>query len=83
MTSLLDRLYASRSNRLLFFKDGWGDLPRLRELRRVGSHRGPPRPVEVRWEETVETETALLRRGAFHIPLHRPSAARGEPDFLL
>jgi len=68
MTSLLDRLYASRSNRLLFFKDGWGDLPRLRELCRVGSHRGPPRPIEVRWEETVETETALLRRGAFTSP---------------
>jgi pimeloyl-ACP methyl ester carboxylesterase len=68
MTSLLDRLYASLSNRLLFFKDGWGDLPRIREIHRVGSHRGPPRPVEVRWEETVETETALLRRGAFTSP---------------
>jgi len=68
MTSLLDRLYASQSNRLLFFKDGWGDLPRLRELHRAGLHPGPPRPVEVRWEETMENGTALLRRGAFPSP---------------
>ena len=68
MTSLLDRLYASLSNRLLFFKDGWGDLPRIREIYRVGSHLGPPRPIWVRWEETVETETALLHRGAFLSP---------------
>ena len=68
MTSLLDRLYASRSNRLLFFKDGWGDLRRLREIRRMGSHLEPQRPIEVRWEESVETETALFRRGAFPSP---------------
>ncbi len=68
MTSVLDRIYASLSNRLLFFKNGWGDLPRIRELRRTGSHLGAPRPIEVRWEETFETETALLRRGAFATP---------------
>jgi len=68
MTSLLDRLYASRSNRLLFFKDGWGDLRRLREISRRGSHLEPPRPIEVRWEESVETETALIHRGAFPSP---------------
>jgi hypothetical protein len=68
MTSLLDRFYASQSNRLLFFKDGWGDLPRIREICRVGSHLEPPRPIWVRWEETVETETALLHRGAFLSP---------------
>jgi len=68
MTSLLDRLYASQSNRLLFFKDGWGNLPRLLEIYRAGSHPGPPRPIEVRWEETVENGTALLRRGSFPSP---------------
>jgi hypothetical protein len=68
MTSLLDRLYASQSNRLLFFKDGWGDLPRLRELQRTGDHPGPPRIIEVRWEKTEENRTALLRRGAFTSP---------------
>ena len=68
MTSLLDRLYASRSNRLLFFKDGWGDLPRLREIHRVGSHLGPPLPIAVRWEQSVEEGTALFRRGAFLSP---------------
>ena len=68
MTSMLDRLYASHSNRLLFFKDGWGDLPRLREIR---SDRQPSR--------TASTDrgllggdrgdgTALLPPGAFLSP---------------
>ncbi len=70
MSNLLDRIYAGLSNRLLFFKDGWGDLPRIRELRRTGSHLGPPRVIEVRWEETLETEHALLRRGSFPSPYH-------------
>lgn len=68
MPSLLDRLYASQSNRRLFFGEGWGDLPRIRDLRRAGTHLGPPQPVEVRWEETFETGTAILRRGAFLSP---------------
>ena len=68
MSSLLDRLYAGLSNRLLFFKDGWGDLPRIRELRRAGSHLGSPQVIEVRWEEAVETQNALLHRGAFPSP---------------
>jgi hypothetical protein len=67
-SSLLDRLYASQSNRLLFFKDGWGDLPRIREIYRAGSHLGPPQHIEVRWEETLENGTVLLRRGAFLSP---------------
>jgi hypothetical protein len=65
MTSILDRLYASQSNRLLFFRDGWGNLPRLLELYRAGDHPGPPRPIAVRWEEIMENGTALLRRDAF------------------
>ncbi|MCE5265754.1 MAG: alpha/beta hydrolase family protein [Deltaproteobacteria bacterium] len=68
MTSILDRLYASHSNRLLFFKDGWGDLPRLREIRRIGSHLGPPQPIEVCWERSAEDGTALFRTGAFLSP---------------
>jgi pimeloyl-ACP methyl ester carboxylesterase len=67
-SSILDRLYASHSNRLLFFKDGWGDLSRIREICSTGSHLGPAQPIEVRWEESVEEETALLRRGAFLSP---------------
>lgn len=68
MTSILDRLYASHSNRLLFFKEGWGDLPRIREIRSAGSHPGLPQPIAIRWEQTVEDETALFRRGAFLSP---------------
>lgn len=68
MTSLLDRLYANHSNRLLFFKDGWGELSLVREIRRSGSHLEPPRSINVRWEETVETGAAVLRRGSFPSP---------------
>ncbi|MCX5838195.1 MAG: alpha/beta hydrolase family protein [Deltaproteobacteria bacterium] len=83
MTSLLDRLYASQSNRLLFFKDGWGDLPRLRELHRRAAHPGPPRPVEVRWEETLENGTTLLRRGAFLSPYtDLPLPAESRTSFI-
>jgi pimeloyl-ACP methyl ester carboxylesterase len=68
MTSLLDRLYARFSNRLLFFKDGWGDLARLRELRQAGVRTAAPRFLTVRWEETEEAGTAVLRRGRFTSP---------------
>jgi pimeloyl-ACP methyl ester carboxylesterase len=68
-TSLLDRLYAARSNRSLFFREGWGDLARLKELCRNG---GPPadplQPIEVAWEESIESATVLTRRGAFDSP---------------
>ena len=68
MTSLLDRVYASRSNRLLFFKDGWGELGRMKEIRRAGSHLGSARPIDVRWEESAEEGPALFRRAAFPSP---------------
>jgi hypothetical protein len=68
MTSILDRLYASQSNRRLFFGEGWGDLPRIRELRSTGSHLGSAQPIEVRWEESMEDQTATLHRGAFLSP---------------
>ncbi len=71
MTSLLDRLYASRSNRLLFFKDGWGDLPRIREVFRAGRRSGPPAPIEIRWEGEREENGALFRYGAFASPYAR------------
>jgi hypothetical protein len=79
VTSLLDRLYASQSNRLLFFKDGWGDLPRLRELHRAGYRHVPPGTIEVRWEESEERDGVLLRHGSFESPfadLPLPAASR-------
>jgi pimeloyl-ACP methyl ester carboxylesterase len=66
-TSLLDRLYAARSNRLLFFREGWGDLARLKELCRARAHPAASQPIEVTWEEE-ETGEALLRRGSFPSP---------------
>ncbi|MCK9363928.1 MAG: alpha/beta hydrolase family protein [Syntrophales bacterium] len=68
MTSILDRVYAKHSNRLLFFKDGWGDLPRLRELMQKGDDHGAPRPIDVVWEKTLETKEAVLRQGEFLSP---------------
>lgn len=68
MTSVLDHIYARYSNRLLFFKDGWGDLPVLRELMRRGDNPGVSRPIRVVWKKTLETKEALLRQGEFLSP---------------
>jgi len=68
MTSVLDNLYARYSNRLLFFKDGWGDLPRLREIMRKGDNPGATRPIEVVWGETRETKDTVSRQGEFLSP---------------
>jgi hypothetical protein len=68
MTSLLDRLYAAQSNRHLFFKDGWGNLSRLRELHRAGLCPGEPRSIEIRWEKVVVNRSAFFRRGIFPSP---------------
>ncbi len=68
MTSPLDRLYARCSNRLLFFKDGWGDLARLRELAQAGCRPAAPQPIAVRWEAREETAGVVLRRGRFASP---------------
>ncbi len=68
MTSLLDRLYARHSNSLLFFTDGWGDLPLLQELHHVGYRKGPPRTIEIVWEDVEEKGGASYRRGSFASP---------------
>jgi len=68
MLSILDRIYASRSNRRLFFREGWGELARIREIHRAGDHPGSPRPVEIRWEDAMENGTMVLRRGIFASP---------------
>ncbi len=67
-TSLLDRLYARQSNRLLFFKDGWGDLPLLRELHHIDYRKGPPRIIEIAWEDIEEKGGASFHRGSFASP---------------
>lgn len=68
MTSLLDRLYARHSNSLLFFKDGWGDLSLLQELHHAGYRKGPPRTIEIAWEDVEEKGGASYRRGSFASP---------------
>jgi hypothetical protein len=67
-SSLLDRLYARHSNRLLFFKDGWGDLPLLRKLRPIGDRKGPPKSIEITWEEVEKKDGGSVRRGFFASP---------------
>jgi hypothetical protein len=71
MTSILDHIYAKHSNRLLFFKDGWGDLPRLRELRQEGDSPGTPLPIDVVWGKTIKVRDAVLRQGEFLSPYNR------------
>jgi pimeloyl-ACP methyl ester carboxylesterase len=68
MTSLLDRLYARLSNGCLFFKEGWGDLARLRELHQIGVRPQPPRPIEVCRETEEKRDDYQLLRGAFASP---------------
>jgi pimeloyl-ACP methyl ester carboxylesterase len=68
LTSLLDRLYARLSNRRLFFKEGWGDLARLRELQRIGVRPQPPRPIEVDRERETKEDGYRLLHGAFASP---------------
>jgi pimeloyl-ACP methyl ester carboxylesterase len=68
MTSLLDRLYARHSNSHLFFKDGWGDLALLQELRHAGYGKAPSRAIEIVWEDVEEREGVSCRRGAFASP---------------
>jgi len=75
-TSLLDRLYAGRSNRLLFFRQGWGDLDLLKEIDRAGFSRSKPKKVDIRWEGASERGDAIIRHGSFRSPFQGP----GFPD---
>jgi len=68
MTSLIDLLYASLSNRRLFFGEGWGGLPRLRKLREDGVQKRPPRKIEIHWGAPVERDGAVLQQGTFSSP---------------
>ena len=67
-TSLLDRLYARQSNRLLFFKDGWGDLQLLRELHHIDHRNSRHGIIEIAWEDIDEQGGASFHRGAFASP---------------
>lgn len=67
-TSLLDRLYARQANRLLFFKDGWGDLRLLRELHQTGERNVPPKSIEITWEDVGKKDGGSARRGFFASP---------------
>src|SRR5512133_1669417 len=67
VTSLVDRLYASLSNRHLFFREGWGELARLRELQHAAVGRSPV-TIAVDWKAEEAGDGFILRRGAFTSP---------------
>lgn len=69
MTSLLDRFYAAHSNRRLFFRQGWGNLPLLRDaLHRGPTVRGEVPAVRIVWGESRREGNALFRQGTFQSP---------------
>ena len=67
-TSLLDRLYASHSNKRLFFREGWGNLTLLEDIARKGLINTPPQKIEIEWETPREEAGAVLRAGSFPSP---------------
>ncbi|HOS77364.1 MAG TPA: alpha/beta hydrolase family protein, partial [Syntrophales bacterium] len=66
--SLLDRLYASQSNKRLFFRDGWGDLPLLERLAREGPVQTPAPAIRIDWEPPRDAPGAVLQAGSFASP---------------
>lgn len=68
MNNILDTLYAGHSNRQLFFKNGWGDLPRLKQMMEQGDALSVSRPISVTWIKTEETKDAVIRHGEFFSP---------------
>jgi hypothetical protein len=66
--SVLDRLYASQSNKRLFFRDGWGDLPLLERLAREGIVQTPAPAIRIDWEPSRDAPGAVLQAGSFASP---------------
>ena len=71
-TSLLDRFYASQSNRRLFFRKGWGDLDLLKGIDRAGISVSPSKEINIRWEDARLWGEVSIRQGAFRSPYDGP-----------
>jgi hypothetical protein len=76
MTSLLDRLYASQSNKRLFFRQGWGDLPLLRERLAAGFRIPPVQDLTIVWGHERTERGARIRQGSFESPFDAPGFPR-------
>ncbi len=69
MLSILDRLYASVSNRRLFFREGWGDR-RMLEAVSGGAWNSSlvSAATEISWQTAEALPGATIRRGSFASP---------------
>jgi hypothetical protein len=72
MSSLLDRLYARYSNRLLFFKQGWGDTDLLANVSTAALCEMPPARISIAWRAGEKLDGALVRQGSFTSPFTKP-----------
>ena len=61
MTSLLDRLYAGQSNKRLFFRQGWGDLPLLKDRLAAGFRVPPTQDLTIVWGHERMEKGAHIR----------------------
>jgi hypothetical protein len=76
MTSLLDRLYASQSNKRLFFRQGWGDLPLLKDRLAAGFSIPPAQDLTMVWGQARMEKGARIRQGSFVSPFDAPGFPR-------
>jgi pimeloyl-ACP methyl ester carboxylesterase len=76
MTSLLDRLYASQSNKRLFFRQGWGDLPLLKERLAAGFRIPPAQDLTIVWGHERREKGARIRQGSYVSPFDAPGFPR-------
>lgn len=77
MLSVLDRVYASFSNRHLFFREGWGDRQLLEDVA-GGAWRNDlvSASADISWQAAEVLSGATIRRGSFP----SPAAGIGLPD---
>lgn len=68
MTSLLDRLYAGQSNKRLFFGQGWGDMPLLKNLMEAGFRIPHAQDLTIAWGRECREKDARIRQGSFVSP---------------
>jgi len=72
MTSLLDRLYARQSNKRLFFRQGWGDLPLLKNLMASGFRIPRAQDLTIVWGHERREKGACIRQGSYVSPFDAP-----------
>ena len=69
---MLDRLYAGQSNKRLFFRQGWGDLPLLKNLLAAGFCIPSVQDVTIVWGQEGREKGARIRQGTYVSPFEAP-----------